>query len=155
MKRRLIAALHRQSTLFFFMVSFLMHNFIFSNTIVTQFRTPLSLGELLHEGLLAIQEDIEQVHAMHTAQGSQNQETENLLRSSLKKIENLQDLYDLMNSKSGLNEIHADERDFLQNLIDRIDQMIQKLEDNSSDSDTDVIKKNMDLLHALRITLEN
>ncbi len=60
-----------------------------------------------------------------------------------------------MNSKSGLNEIHADERDFLQNLIDRIDQMIQTLEGNSSKTDNDLTKKNIDLLHTLRTALEH
>lgn len=149
MKVRLIALLHKQYKLFFFIGSFWMHNLIFSNSIVTQFRTPLSLGELLHEGLLVVQEDIENLSQLH------GQEAEKILQDSFKKIESLQDLYDLMNSKSGLNEIHADERDFLQKLIDRIDQMIQNLEGNSSDSDGDLIRKNMNLLHVLRTTLEH
>jgi hypothetical protein len=155
MKVRLMALLHKRYKLFFFIGSFWMHNLIFSNSIVTQFRTPLSLSELLHQGLLAVQEDIEQVYAMHAISQPHDQEAEKILKESFKKIENLQDLYDLMNSKSGLNEIHTDERDFLQTLIDRIDQMIQTLEGNSSDSDNDLIKKNIGLLHTLRITLEN
>ncbi len=155
MKVRLMALLHKQYKLFFFMGSFFMHNLIFSNSIVTQFRTPLSLSELLHEGLLGIQEDIQQIHAIDAISESYDQESEKILTQSFQKIENLQDLYGLMNSKSGLNEIHADERDFLQNLIDRIDQMIQTLEGNSSKTDNDLTKKNIDLLHTLRTALEH
>lgn len=151
MKVRLIAFLHKRYKLLFFVGFFWMHSFIFSNSIVTQFRTPLSLSELLHEGLLAVQENIEQV-----SQSNSNQ-AEIILQNSFQKIENLQDLYDLMNSKSGLNEIHADERNFLQNLIDRIDKMIQDLEANSPEFEADhnLIKKNIDLLHTLRITLQH
>jgi uncharacterized protein YeeX (DUF496 family) len=149
MKARLMALLHRQYKLFFFVGSFLMHNLIFSNIIVTQFRTPLSLSELLHEGLLSVQEDIEQISQ------SNDQDVDKKLKDSFTKIEELQNLYDLMNSKSGLNEIHADERNFLQKLIDRIDQMIHTLEDNSSETDNDLIKRNIHLLHTLRTALED
>lgn len=155
MKVRLMALLHKQHKLFFFIGSFLMHNLIFSNSIVTQFRTPHSLSELLHEGLLEVQEDIEQIYMMYTISQSHDQEIDKSLKNSFDKIEKLQDLYDLMNSKSGLNEIHVDERDFLQTLIDRIDQMIQKLEEHSSDSNAALIKRNIDLLHMLRKTLKD
>lgn len=151
MKIRLNASIvkHFKKNMFFIGLVSCMNNFATTTMIVTQFRTPLSLSELLHEGLLSVQEDIEQISL------SKEDETKNILTISLEKIEHLQNLYDLMNSKSGLNGIHADERDFLQGLIDRIDQMIQTLEGSSSTSQSDVIKKNISMLHTLRITLEH
>lgn len=120
-------------------------NFI-ASSIVTQFRTPMSLRELLHEGLLLLQDGIDSLDF-------KNNETEVILTASLTKVEHLQNLYDGMNSKSGLNEIHMDE--ILQSWIDRIDQMIQKLEHNASDTQdhSDLIKKNIELLQTLRSTL--
>ncbi len=126
------------------------HKDISADNIVTQMRTPVSLGELLHEGLLTIQEDIGQLEKQSSS------DREIILTYSLQKIGDLQNLYDTMNAKSRLNEIHNDERDFLQTLIDRIDQMIQQIEGKTSDSDSqnDLIKKNIDLLHMLRNALE-
>ena len=154
MKIRLNASIgkHFKESIFFIALVSCINNFATTNMLVTQFRTPLSLSELLHEGLLSVQEDIEQVSSSHEDE-TKNNLMESLL-ASLQKIEHLQNLYDVMNSKSGLNGIHSDERDFLQGLIDRIDQMIQKLEDSSSSSQADVIKKNITMLHALRTTLE-
>ncbi|MBI2344884.1 hypothetical protein HYV10_02310 [Candidatus Dependentiae bacterium] len=140
---------HFRDMFFIFSLFCGMHNFVLSNPIVTQFRAPLSLGELLHEGLLLLQEDIEQMGVSKEYEGS------DMLTKSLQKIDDLHSLYDLRNSKSGLNEIHTDERDFLQGLIDRIDQMIQKLEGSSSESNSDLIRKNIDSLHELRNVLEN
>ena len=116
---------------------------------VTQFRTPVSLSELLHEGLVQVQHEIEQVDMARVDQA------QIVLISSMEKIEHLQNLYEERSTKSGLNEVHSQERDFLQSLIDRIDQMIQTLEGDASDENNQLIKKNIVLLQALRTTLDD
>jgi len=140
---------HFKKVLLSISIFYCIHSFSLSHTIVMQFRAPLSLSELLHEGLLVVQSDLERVNV------EKEEETQDFLNASLQKIENLQNLYDAMNTKSGLNGIHADERDFLQGLIDRIDQMIHQLEGNSVDSNSDLVRRNIHMLHVLRTTLED
>lgn len=140
---------HLKSLVYILAVCVSLHSLTVPSTIVTQFRAPMSLSELLHEGLLSVQDDIENAAAL------EGNAAESMFTATLEKIESLQNLYDLRNTKSGLNEIHTDERDFLQTLIDRIDQMIQKLEGDSSTTQSEVIKRGVDLLHTLRMTLED
>ena len=139
----------RFHALIFFSLICSIDSFALYGNLVTQFRTPVSLSELLHEGLVLVQNEIEQVDM------TQVDQAQIILTNSMEKIEHLQSLYEERNAKSGLNEVHSQERDFLQSLIDRIDQMINSLEGDASDANNQLIKKNIDLLQVLRTSLND
>lgn len=103
---------------------------------VSDFRSPHSLTELLHEGLI-------QVESLLIDQ--EYNQVQMLLRS-------LSDSYDSMIGKSNIHVVYRDDRDFLQNLIDRIDLMIHELESSSRllAIDQEVLYRNSDLLYVLR-----
>lgn len=110
-----------------------------------QFRAPYSLGELLHDGLVSVEEKIREVV-------SQDELTVSGLDASAQIIEQLSVQYDLMIDKSNMHSMHRDDRDFLQTMIDRIDQMIQALETTRSLSGVgqDAVQKNLELLSDLK-----
>jgi hypothetical protein len=122
-----------------------------SASAINQFRAPYSLTELLHDGLVGIQDSLEQIGT------STKEHSRQLLQMINEKLESLEALYVQMYAKSNLNEIRRDERHFLQGLIDRIDQMIQNLEEDDSYSSIDqqVLKKNIDLLQNLKEQIDS
>lgn len=125
----------------------LVPNFTLADTVfaMNQFRAPYSLSEMLHDGLVFVQNSVDQVVTSGKEHSAQ------LLQMIADKLQDLENLYGQMYAKSSLHEIRRDERDFLQGLIDRIDQMIQKLEnDEVNPQDQELIKKNLDLLQNLK-----
>src|SRR3990167_4395702 len=112
--------------------------------IMNQFRAPYSLTEILHDGFIFVQDSLERI-AMDCKENSTY-----FLQMIKDKLQELENLYTQMYAKSALNEIRRDERDFLQNLICRLDQMIQHLENDESYSpqDQELLKKNLNLLQA-------
>ncbi len=113
---------------------------------MSQFRAPYSLSEMLHDGLVFVQNSLDSIVASGTENSSY------IFQLIADKLQDLENLYGQIYAKSMLNEIRRDERDFLQKLIDRIDQMIQQLENDESNPSYDqaLIKKNLDLLHNLK-----
>jgi hypothetical protein len=122
-------------------------NLVFADAafLMNQFRTPYSLSEMLHEGLIFVQDSLEQIVS------NCKQNSIQLLQMMSSKLQELEALYTQMYAKSVHNEFRRDEREFLQELIDRIDHMIQQLEnDESSPEEQELIKKNLDLLQSLK-----
>ena len=117
-----------------------------STFLMNQFRTPYSLSEILHEGLIFVQDSLERI-ALSCKENSTQ-----LLQMMSDKLQELEGLYSQMYAKSGFNEIRRDVRDSLQSLIDRIDLMIQQLEndDSYSPDDQELLKKNLSLLQNLK-----
>lgn len=122
-----------------------------SNFMIHQFRAPYSLNEALQDGLVYIQDLLDQAASL-CAQG-----TSQVVQAITNKLEELESLYNRMHAKSFFNEIRRDQRDFLQNLIDRIDQMIYQLENDESVSsqDQEALKRNLAILHNLKEQLSS
>lgn len=118
---------------------------------ITDFRAPFSLTELLHEGLIEVQSCVNQMMLVQDAN------TQELLMRSEMTIAAMIDSYDSMIDSSKLHAIYRDDRDYLQSLIDRIDDMIAKLERGVSLSDTDaqLLQQNIDQLQILRNKLKS
>lgn len=108
-----------------------------------QFRTPYSLNECLHDGLVSVESSL--LDAMHA---------HNSVLSSLESVNTvlleLQDNFDMMIDRSNVHAVHRGDREFLQSMIDRIDKMIQSLEENSNLSDQEV-----DAVHRSAQTLQD
>jgi len=115
-----------------------------------QFRTPYSLGELLHDGLVAVEEKIQEA-------ARSDQDLVSALDASAVILEDLQNQYGLMVDKSNMHTMQHDDREFLQSMIDRIDQMIQSLESSRSylADQHSAIEKNLELLSDLKAKLAN
>ena len=118
---------------------------------MSDFRTPFSLNELLHEGLSEVQSCLNQMALVPDANISE------LLTRSQITISAMIDSYDAMIGSSNLHSMYRDDRDYLQTLIDRIDVMIQNLEGENkmSEQDSQNLYKNVDLLNTLRSRLQN
>ena len=113
-----------------------------------QFRTPYSLGELLHDGLVAVEEKVQE--------GIQSSDSlVSSLEVSAMILDDLHNQYQGIVDKSNMHTMQRDDRDFLQRMIDRIDQMIQTLEGSRSYAEVErsVIQKNFDLLSELKSQL--
>lgn len=113
-----------------------------------QFRAPYSLAELLHDGLVAVEHNIQET--------IQNPDSfvANLEATSV-ILDNLQNQYFLMVDKSNMHTMQRDDRDFLQNMIDRIDSMIEILEKTRSGMGEKhrLIEQNQNLLSELKLQL--
>jgi len=109
-----------------------------------QFRTPYSLNECLHDGLVSVE-------AMLQDAIEQNNELLPGLQLSNEILENLQNQFDLMIDQSNVHVVHRGDRDFLQSMIDRIDKMIQVLEDSGglSDDELDATQRSVTTLRGL------
>lgn len=138
-------------------------NLVFTDTafLIHQFRAPYSLSEMLHDGLVVVQDFLGQIDSYNKnpidslsknpmVRNGKQSSTE-LLQMMNSKLEELEALYQQMHAKSVLHEFRRDERDFLQQLIDRIDHMIHQLEnDEPSPQDQELIRKNLDILQSLK-----
>ncbi len=118
---------------------------------IVDFRTPFSLSELLHEGFIEVQNALQQI--MHVA-GADKQE---LLTRTEMTISAMIHSYDSMIDTSKLHAMYRDDRDYLQSLIDRIDDMIAKLDRgvDLSDVDAQLLQQNITQLQILRDKLKN
>jgi len=106
------------------------------------FRVPYSLTERLHEGFLSIEGSLQDF------EGSSRSES---LQQAIDIAQSLHGVYDSTIDKSKLNMVYRDDRDFLQNIIDRIDQLIHTLETKSlTVKDQELIRSGIDLLHRFR-----
>lgn len=117
---------------------------------MSDFRMPQSLTELLHEGLVNLD-------GVMTDMDDQNSESIGLAMDRVSVIlSSMHRVYDEMIDTSRMHEIYRDDRQFLQNLIDRIDQMIESLERRSqlSVDDTDALRRNIVTLRDLRSKME-
>lgn len=116
---------------------------------ITDFRAPFSLTELLHEGLIEVQNCLNQMMLVQDA------DLQELLTRSEMTISAMIDSYDSMIDRSRLHAIYRDDRDYLQTLIDRIDEIIEKLERSASlpEQETKLLQHNISLLQTLRIKL--
>jgi restriction endonuclease len=116
---------------------------------------------MLHDGLVVVQDFLGQIDSYNKnpidslsknpmVRNGKQSSTE-LLQMMNSKLEELEALYQQMHAKSVLHEFRRDERDFLQQLIDRIDHMIHQLEnDEPSPQDQELIRKNLDILQSLK-----
>lgn len=113
-----------------------------------QFRAPYSLGELLHDGLVAVEEKVQEVL-------ENNDLVISSLESSATILDDLHNQYQGMVDKSNMHTMQRDDRDFLQSMIDRIDHMIQTLEGSRSytEAELSVIQKNFGSLSELKLLL--
>lgn len=113
---------------------------------MSDFRMPQSLTELLHEGLVNLD-------GIMTDMDDQNSDSVGVAMDRVSTIlSSMHRVYDEMIDTSRIHEIYRDDRAFLQNLIDRIDEMIESLERRSqlSVDDTDALRKNIVTLRDLR-----
>ncbi len=117
---------------------------------MSDFRTPYSLTELLHEGLIEVNQSVDQI----AHKSSSDMPT--LLGSIETTVNAMLDHYTQMIDSSKIHAIYRDDRDFLQSLIDRIDSMIQSLERGNKIENQHValLHKDIDLLHQLRDKLK-
>lgn len=115
------------------------------------FRTPYSLNELLHEGLIEVSKCFNQISFVQDANSSE------LLTRSQITISAMIDSYDAMIDSSKLHAVYRDDKDFLQTLIDRIDNLIQELENGKklSELENQMLYKNIESLNILRDKLKN
>jgi hypothetical protein len=129
-----------------FLYCLALNNFAKPTFEINQFRAPYSLSEMLHDGLVFVQNSLGSI----VSSGKEN--SSYIFQLIADKLQDLENLYGQMYAKSMHNEIRRDQREFLQKLIDRIDQMIQQLENDEPNSsyDQELIKKNLDLLHNLK-----
>ena len=113
---------------------------------VSDFRPPFSLNELLHEGLSEVQSCFNQMFLVQDANVSE------LLTRSQITIAAMINSYDAMIGSSKLHSVYRDDRDYLQTLIDRIDNLIADLERGNkiSDQDTELLRENITSLHVLK-----
>ncbi len=116
---------------------------------VLQFRIPYSLNEIIRDNLGVVQDYI------HDASQSTASDITSLLQVSLTTIDSVSNQFDMLIGKSNTNVVHRDDLDFLQNLIDRIDSMIQTLETTRSVTVTEqgLIQQNIQALHILKSKL--
>lgn len=107
------------------------------------FRTPYSLTELLHEGLISIES------ILHDCGDG---DMTSALSKSSSELSRLNSSYDEMINRSKIDTVYRDDREFLQRLIDRIDSMIHSLEGtpNLSDEDAALLNENSDLVRSLK-----
>lgn len=118
---------------------------------ISDFRTPYSLTEMLHEGLIEVNQCIDKIS--HNA----SSEISTLLGSIERTVHSMLDSYNGMIDSSKIHAIYRDDRDFLQSLIDRIDTMIQELERGNKieNQHVDLLHKDIDLLNQLRDKLKS
>jgi hypothetical protein len=117
---------------------------------MSDFRMPQSLTEVLHEGLVNLD-------GVMTDMNDQDSNSVGLAMDRVSTLlSSMHCAYDEMIDTSRIHEIYRDDRAFLQNLIDRIDQMIESLERRSqlSVDDTDALRKNIVSLRDLRSKME-
>lgn len=109
-----------------------------------QFRTPYSLNECLHDGLVTVEAVLQDLIAY-------NNDLLPCLESNNQILQDLQDQFDLMIDQSNVHMVHRGDRDYLQSMIDRIDKMIQALESSCdlSDQELDATKRSAETLRGL------
>jgi hypothetical protein len=109
---------------------------------MVDFRTPHSLTELMHEGLISIESILD---------GSGEDMTSSLSRS-LFELSRLNSSYDEMINRSKIDTVYRDDREFLQRLIDRIDSMIHSLEGSPdlSQEDQALLSENSEQVRSLK-----
>ncbi len=116
---------------------------------IVDFRTPFSLSELLHEGLIEVQNSLNQM--MHVVDADKQE----LLHRSELTISAMIDSYDSMIDSCNLHAIYRDDREYLQTLIDRIDDMIAKLERSAlSNQDRQLLQQNIEHMQILKSKLK-
>ncbi len=117
---------------------------------VIDFRAPFSLIELLREGLIEVQNCVNQMTLVPDA------DVQELLIRSEMTISAMISSYDSMINSSKLHAIYRDDRDSLQTLIDRIDDMIEKLQRGVmlTDQQTQLLHQNISLLEVLQNKLK-
>lgn len=118
---------------------------------IVDFRPPFSLTELLHEGLIEVQRYVNQIISVQDADALE------LLTRSEMTINAMIHSYDSMIDSSKIHSIYRDDRDYLQSLIDRIDEMIEKLQKGVvlSDSHTQLLDQNISSLQTLKTKLKH
>lgn len=86
-----------------------------------EFRTPYSLNEFLHDGLVDVQSRIADL--LESDQGYDQQ-----LEQVCSDLQALQLNFDCMIDQSNIHRVHRGDREYLQGVIDRIDHLIDLLE---------------------------
>lgn len=115
--------------------------------LMSQLRPPYSLTEILHEGLINLET------LLRSGFFQSENTTQQIFEQSEELLQALHASYDGMIDTSKIHAVYRDDRDFLQNLIDRIDSMIADLERSKdlSDQSLDLLRKNVNLLHDLKV----
>jgi hypothetical protein len=116
---------------------------------ILDFRAPYSLTELLHDGLISVQTNIERMLP--------DDDKKLILVEAQETLRQLLNSYETMIDRSNIDMVHRDDREFLQSLIDRIDSMISSLERSVDVSDTNLslFEDNVALLHQLKNMVHN
>ncbi len=109
------------------------------------FRSPYSLTEVLQEGLIAIEADLQGCADNPGEMGE-------YLSHASSELYRLHGAYDEMINRSKMHTVYRDDREFLQKMIDRIDSMISALEGSSdiSEQDSLLLGENRDLARQLQ-----
>lgn len=118
---------------------------------ISDFRPPFSLNELLQEGLSEIQSCFNQMFFVQDANVPE------LLTRSQITIAAMIDSYDALSGSSKLHAVYRDDRDYLQTLIDRIDNLIADLQRGNkiSDQNSELLYQNIESLQALKDKLHD
>jgi hypothetical protein len=112
---------------------------------ITDLRTPYSLTELLRDGLI-------KTHDLVTRASGNASE---LLHEAAQTLHDLVDGCAHLANSSRLHAIYADDAQFLQAMIDRIDQMLASLESKSMTiQDREQIQRNRMVLEKLKENLK-
>ncbi len=112
-----------------------------------EFRAPYSLTEIMHDGFVEIRNMLDSV-----ANCVSCQDVEKSLQDSAQVLRSMIGQYATLANSSNMHAIHRSEKDFLQGMIDRIDQMIEALEAKRSltPAQRQLVDDNVELLKELR-----
>jgi len=111
---------------------------------MVDFRSPQSLIEILHEGLVTIEGRLNSCCDSNDDIGS-------MLVAVGSELVKLNESYDSMVNRSKMHTVYSEDIEFLQKMIDKIDTMIHSLEKsvNLSDDNAVVLQQNIELLDQL------
>lgn len=112
-----------------------------------EFRAPYSLGELMHDGFVRIQNTLDSVaNCMNGA------DVEVSLQASAQELRSMMDQYDTLVDSCKMHAMHRSDKDYLEEYIARIDKMIEALEAKRSLTlaQRQLVDDNVQLLTQLR-----
>lgn len=89
---------------------------------IVDLRVPRSLFEELHEGMNDVYLSLE------SASGMNVEDMANILADAQSGLDQLSSRYDSLINTTRNNQVYNDDKEFLQRMIDRIDQLLEELE---------------------------